>query len=91
MLCSYIETISSKVGFLGLPGVHGSSKAIGDNFSISLSVNFADSDNVCGIFILSRKSKTQSTNELNEFFFKPRYSLSFDITLTRNLTRIGMN
>jgi len=29
-----------------------------------LSVIFAHSDNLCGIFILSRKSKTQSINEL---------------------------
>ena len=74
-----METMSSKLGFLGVPGVQGSSKAIGDIFSISLSFIFADSEIVCGIIICSFSYTTQSTNELNEASFKPKYSLSFDI------------
>ena len=61
--------MSSNEVFLGFSGVQGSFKAIGASVSISLSVIFAHSDNLCGIFILSRKSNTQSINELNEASF----------------------
>ena len=52
---------------------------MGESFSISLSVIFAQSDSLCGIFIFSRKSNTQSTKELNEASFSSRYSLNFAI------------
>ena len=74
-----METMSSKLGFLGFPSVQGSLKAIGDIFSISWSVIFADYEIVCGILICSFNSKTQSTNELNDAYFNLRYSLSFAI------------
>ena len=74
-----METMSSRLVFFGFPDVQGSSKAIGDIFSISLSLIFADSEIVCGILICSFKSITQSTNELNYASFTPKYSLSFAI------------
>jgi len=60
--------------------VQGSFKAMEDNFSISLFVIFAHSDNLCGIFIFSRKSNIQSRKELKDFNSKETFSKKDPIT-----------
>ena len=71
--------MSSTEIFLGFVNVDGSSNAILDNLSTSKSFSLITSDNLWGMLNLSLKSKTQSTNPLNDLFFNSKKSLIFII------------